>query len=78
MGKLLIELPNNINRHYQVDDEDFARELIKALDSSAHRVKNNPSLSEVEQDAQDVRRANRILKNGEFVSWEEAEAYLDR
>ncbi len=30
------------------------------------------------EDAADVRRINHILKNGEFISWEEAKAFLDR
>lgn len=30
------------------------------------------------EDLADIRAANRALKNGEFIAWEDAEAFLDR
>jgi hypothetical protein len=81
MGKLLIELPLKVNRRYKISDKNFAIALVNALET-VRRIKNSSKLSrknlEDLEDASDICAANHALAKGEFVSWEDATAFLDR
>lgn len=77
MGQIIIDLPQRIKRRYKIDNVESAAELLAALQTSAKRVAENPAKPTAE-DLADIRAAKRALKHGEFISWEEAEAFLDR
>jgi hypothetical protein len=74
MGKI-INLPLNINRHYQLSDAESAALLLQDLEKSAKLVEKNPGKATVE-DLADIRAARRARK-GELIPWEDAKAYLD-
>lgn len=76
MGQIIIDLPQRIKRRYKIDDVESAAELLAALKISASRVVENPAKPTAE-DLADIRAAKRARK-GDFVSWEEAKAFLDR
>ncbi len=77
MGQIIIDLPLNVEHHYEIKDLALAAELLEVLQTLASRVKENPEKLTAE-DLADVRAANRALERGEFVAWEDAKAYLDR
>jgi hypothetical protein len=74
MGKIIIDLPNRINRRYRVDCQEFADALIDSLETAATPVKNPVKLTA--EDAADIRAAKRARK-GDLVPWSEVKAYLD-
>ena len=76
MGQIIIDLPQRIKRRYKIDDVESAAELLATLKISASRVVENPAKPTAE-DLADIRAAKRARK-GDFVSWEEAKAFLDR
>lgn len=78
MGQIIIDVPQRgVKRRYKMDDAKSAEELLTALQHKARRVKVNPEKLSAE-DLADVRAAEHALEHGEFVDWEEAEAFLDR
>lgn len=73
MGKLIIELPLKVNRHYQLNDGELAEALLEFVESKARRIKNKPS----QEDVADIRSAKRARAKGEFIAWEDVKAFLD-
>ena len=76
MGRIIVDLPQRIKRHYKIDDVESAAELLAALQMSAQRVTGNPAKLTAE-DLADIRAAKRARK-GDLISWEEAKVFLDR
>ncbi len=72
MGKIVIEIPLAVNRHYVIANAREAAAIIKTLDSS-EKSKNNPSLSA--EDIADIKASdkslNEYLRTGESYSLEE-------
>lgn len=78
MGQIIIDVPmRGVKRRYKMDDAKSAEELLNALQAKAKRVKVN-SEKPTAEDLADVRAAEHALEHGEFVAWEDAEAFLNR
>lgn len=75
MGQIVIDLPLRVKQHYKIDDVDSANELLAELKVKAMRVEDD-SEELTAEDRADIRAAKRARK-GDFVSWEDAEAYLN-
>ncbi|CAN5386423.1 hypothetical protein BH20ACI1_BH20ACI1_06840 [soil metagenome] len=76
MGQIIIELPNRINRHYQITNREFADVLIKLLQTAAAPVKKNP-IRLTAEDKADIRAARRARKEKGFITLEQLEAELN-
>ncbi len=76
MGQIIIDLPLRVKQRYKIDDVESANELLAALQNTAQRVEDAPEKLTTE-DLADIRAARRAREKGEFVAWEDAEAYLD-
>ncbi len=76
MGQIIIDLPLSVKRRYKIDDVESANELLAALQNTARRVEDAPEKLTAE-DLADIRAAERAREKGEFVAWEDAEAFLD-
>jgi len=76
MGQIIIDLPLRVKRHYKIDNVESANELLAALQNTARRVEDAPEKLTTE-DLADIRAAKRAREKGEFVAWEDAEAFLD-
>ena len=76
MGQIIIDLPLRVKRHYKIDDVDSANKLLADLKITAKPVKDDSEKLTAE-DLADIRAAKRALKKGEFISWEDAKAFLD-
>lgn len=76
MGQIIIDLPLRVKRHYKIDDVESANELLATLQNTARRVEDAPEKLTAE-DLADIRAAKRAREKGEFVAWEDAEAFLD-
>ena len=79
MGEIKITLPQKVNRKYQIDDADFAAELLEVLEQTAIRVKNNPARLSAE-DIADIKASDKSLKDyletGISYSWKDIKAEL--
>ncbi len=76
MGQIIIDLPLRVKRHYKIDDVESANKLLADLQNTAQTVENGAEKLSAE-DLADIRAAERAREKGEFVAWEEAEAFLD-
>ena len=77
MGQIIIDVPQRgVKRRYKMDDAKSAEELLTFLEKKARRVKVNPEKPTAE-DLADIAAAKRARK-GDFISWEDAKAFLDR
>ena len=76
MGQIIIDLPLRVKQHYKIDDVKSANELLTALENTARRV-DDVSEKLTAEDLSDIRAAKRAREKGEFVAWEDAEAFLD-
>ncbi|MDQ3131506.1 MAG: hypothetical protein M3Q99_12195 [Acidobacteriota bacterium] len=76
MGQIIIDLPLRVKRHYKIDDVESANQLLADLQNTARRVEDNAEKLTAE-DLADIRAAKRAREKGEFVAWEDAEAFLD-
>lgn len=76
MGQIIIDLPLRVKQRYKIDDVESANELLAALQNTARRVEDTPEKLTAE-DLADIRAAKRAREKGEFVAWEDAEAFLD-
>lgn len=71
MGQIIIEIPNRLNRHYQINRE-LAAELIKFLEVSAVPLFGNPSKTEDLLDNIDAEKSFReYLQTGESHAWKD-------
>ncbi len=77
MGQIIIDLPLRVEQHYKIDDVKAANELLTTLQNTAQRVEAAPEKLTAE-DLADIRAAKRVREKGDFVSWKEAEAFLDK
>jgi hypothetical protein len=81
MGQIVIELPLDISRFYQVDDKAFADEVLASLEKSARRMKNPPpELIEYMEDLEDIIAAQEALSEAEekgTKSWEDVKTELN-
>ncbi len=75
MGQIIIDLPLRVKRHYRIEDVESANKLLADLKTTAKPVKSD-SEGLTAEDLADIRAAKRARK-GDFVSWEDAEAYLN-
>ena len=77
MGQIVIDIPNQANRRYNVEKADDARKLLKVLDKLLHGVDGYPAklTRQQMQDLRDGMSADRILaemqRTGESYSVEE-------
>jgi len=76
MGQIIIDLPLRVKRHYKIDDVESANQLLADLQNTARRVGDDAEKLTAE-DLADIRAAKRAREKGEFVAWEDAEAFLD-
>jgi hypothetical protein len=76
MGQIIIDLPLRVKRRYEIESVESANELLETLQNMARRVEDAPEKLTAE-DLADIRAAGRAREKGEFVAWEEAEAFLD-
>lgn len=76
MGQIIIDLPVRVKRHYKIDDVESANELLASLQNTARRVEDTSEKLTAE-DLADIHAAKRAREKGEFVAWEDAEAFLD-
>ncbi|CAN5433592.1 hypothetical protein BH20ACI1_BH20ACI1_30440 [soil metagenome] len=76
MGQIIIDLPLRVKRHYKIDDVESANKLLADLQNTAQPVEDIAEKLTAE-DLADIRAAKRAREKGEFVAWEEAEAFLD-
>jgi hypothetical protein len=75
MGKIIIELPLDINRRYQLNSVESATLLLQGLEASANLVEENPDTPTAE-DLADVRAAKRARREKGFLTIEQLEAEL--
>lgn len=75
MGKIIIDLPLNINRRYQLNDVEAATLLLQSLEASAPRIKGNSDTAA--EDLADVRAAKRDRKEKGFLTIEQLKAELN-
>ncbi|MEO8072017.1 MAG: hypothetical protein ABI686_02110 [Acidobacteriota bacterium] len=76
MGQIIIDLPLRVKRHYKIDDVESANKLLDDLENTAQPAEDIAEKLTAE-DLADIRAAERAHEKGEFVAWEEAEAFLD-
>jgi len=75
MGKIIIDLPLNINRCYRLNDVESATLLLQNLEASAQRVKENSA--DAAEDLADIRAAKRARKEKGFLTIEQLKAELN-
>ena len=80
MGQIIIELPLEISRIYQIKNKEFAAEVLASLEKSASQMENTPAeLIEYLEDLEDIIAAREALREAEekgTKSWEEFKAEL--
>jgi hypothetical protein len=76
MGKIIINLPLNINRRYLLNDVESAAALLQGLEESAIRIKVNTEAPTAE-DLADVRAAKRAKREKGFITLEQLKAELN-
>jgi hypothetical protein len=75
MGKIIIELPLDINRRYQLNSVESATLLLQGLEVSANLIEENSDTPTAE-DLADVRAAKRARREKGFLTVEQLEAEL--
>jgi len=82
MGQIIIELPLEVSRIYQIKNKEFATEVLASLEKSARQMENPPAeLIEYLEDLEDIIAAREALREAEekgTKSWEEIKAELKR
>ena len=80
MGQIVIELPLEINRIYQIENKEFAAEVLANLEKSARQMENpSAELLEFLEDMEDIAAARESLREADekgTKSWEEVKAEL--
>ncbi|MDQ3749824.1 MAG: hypothetical protein M3367_12575 [Acidobacteriota bacterium] len=80
MGQIIIELPLEVSRIYQIKNKEFATEVLASLEKSARQMENPPAeLIEYLEDLEDIISAREALREAEekgTKSWEEIKAEL--
>ncbi len=80
MGQIIIELPLEVSRIYQIKNKEFATEVLASLEKSARQMENPPAeLIEYLEDLEDIISAREALCEAEekgTKSWEEIKAEL--
>ncbi len=73
----MIETPLDISRIYQIDNKEFAAEMVASLEKSARQLVNPPpELLEYLDDIQDILAAREALAEEGVISFEEAKKTL--
>jgi hypothetical protein len=75
MGKIIIDLPLDINRRYQLNNAESATLLLQGLEASAKLIEENPDTPTAE-DLADVRAARRARREKGFLTVEQLETEL--
>ena len=77
MGQIVIETPLDISRIYQIDNKEFAAEMVASLEKSARQLKNPPpELVEYLDDIQDIIAAREALSEEGVIGFEEVKEKL--
>ena len=77
MGQIVIETPLDISRIYQIDNKEFAAEMVASLEKSAQQLVNPPpELLEYLDDIQDILAAREALAEEGVISFEAAKKTL--
>ena len=77
MGQIVIETPLDISRIYQIDNKEFAAEMVASLEKSAQQLVNPPpELLEYLDDIQGILAARKALVEEGVISFEEAKKTL--
>lgn len=69
MGQITINTPDSKKVHYEIETTNEYHRLLEFLDELCR--KENPHLTA--EDLDDIRYAQEILENGEFITLDEAE-----
>ncbi len=78
MGQIIIELPLEISRVYQIENKEFATEVLASLEKSARQMKNPPAeVLEYLEDLEDIIAARQALAEEGRISWDDVKKELD-
>ncbi len=72
MGQIIIDIPVKQNFHYEIENAEEYRKLLKILDDLSQT--ENSALTD--EDLDDISYAETVARNGDFVSWEDAKSNL--
>ena len=69
MGQIIIDIPVERNFHYEIENAEKYRKILKILDDLSVN-----SLSD--EDLDDILYAETAAEKGEFIGWEDAKSSL--
>ncbi len=72
MGQIIIDIPAERDFHYEIENAEEYRKLLKILDDLSQT--ENSILSD--EDLDDILYAETAARNGDFVGWEDAKSSL--
>lgn len=72
MGQIIIDIPVERNFHYEIENTEEYRKLLKVLDNLSQT--KNSALTD--DDLDDINYAENVAQNGDFIGWEEAKSNL--
>lgn len=61
MGQLVIEVPQNVNRFYQVESVELGEEILQDLDAMEHKMKSSENPAIIQP------RRNSLKEDGDAV-----------
>jgi hypothetical protein len=76
MGYVIIEIPSKITRRYELTDSSQIESLLESLESSAARLKDNPTYFLTAEDILDIKAAKAAKKEKGTIPWESVKAEL--
>ncbi len=71
MGQIIIDIPVERNFHYEIENAEEYRKILKILDNLSH---GDSSLTD--EDSDDILYAENAARNGDFIDWEDAKSGL--
>ena len=72
MGQIIIDIPVEQNFHYEIENAEEYRKLLKILDDLSQD--KNSSLTD--EDLDDILYAENAVRDGDFIGWEDAKSSL--
>ena len=71
MGQIIIDIPVQQNFHYEIENAEEYRKLLKILDGLSQDEK-----SLTDEDLDDILYAENAVRDGDFIGWEDAKSSL--
>ena len=71
MGQIIIDIPVEQNFHYEIENAEEYRKLLKILDGLSQDEK-----SLTDEDMDDILYAENAIRDGDFIGWEDAKSSL--